>query len=62
MHRMTHMLWLYYADWLVQRSILYDLTMASLTHKMINGRKYYRGLSKPPPLNFRPRGLFVFPM
>jgi len=41
MHRMTHMLWLYYADWLVQRSILYDLTMASLTHKMINGRKYY---------------------
>jgi len=41
MHRMKHMLWVYYADWLVQRSILYDLTMASLTHKMINGRKYY---------------------
>jgi transposase len=38
---MTHILWLYYAGWLVRYSILYDLIMASLTHKMIHGRKYY---------------------
>jgi transposase len=41
MHCMIHILWQYYAYSSIHRSILYDLIMASLTHKMINGRKYY---------------------
>ena len=41
MHRRTHILWLQNVYWSLQRSILYDLIMASLTHRMINGHKYY---------------------
>ncbi len=41
MNRNTHILWLFIACWSIRRSIPYDLIMASLTHKMINGRKYY---------------------
>lgn len=41
MHRLYHIIQLYYSHWSLQHFILYDLNMASLTHKIINGRKYY---------------------
>ena len=41
MHRLYHIIQLYYSYWSLQHFILYDLNMASLTHKTINGRKYY---------------------
>lgn len=38
---MKHMLWPYWSTGAVPYRIWYDLIMASITHKMVNGHKYY---------------------